>query len=179
MSTGKKRKSRGYQLTSESILFSKASLHHSSNLDTSVSEPPAKKRRADVSNGNKTSQGDQQDGIPIDGAAELLPIVQDLSDDAPERSLQAAEPRFQDAQSTIPDQAASNSPSQLGPGLSKAASEILDESAQLQQYAAMGAAAGAALNASKNMAPGKTGSRMRVESLPILDNLVRIILPHI
>jgi hypothetical protein len=64
---------------------------------------------------------------------------------------------------------------QLDPDMSKAISDIIDHSERFEQYCAMGAADDEASSGSKSLVFAKTGSRMKVESLPILDNLVRTI----
>jgi len=65
---------------------------------------------------------------------------------------------------------------QLDADMSNAISDIIDHSERFEQYCAMGAADDEASSSSKNLVFAKTGSRMKVESLPILDNLVRTIL---
>lgn len=64
---------------------------------------------------------------------------------------------------------------QLDPGMTKAISDIIDHSERFEQYCAMGAANEERSSGSKSLVFAKTGSRMKVESLPILDNLVTAI----
>ncbi len=66
---------------------------------------------------------------------------------------------------------------QLDPEMTKAISNIIDHSERFEQCCAMGAAEDERSSGSKSLVFAKTGSRMKVESLPILDNLVRS-LPH-
>ena len=63
---------------------------------------------------------------------------------------------------------------QLDADMTKTISDIIDHSDRFEQSCAMGAADNDGSSASKNMVFAKTGSRMKVESLPILDNLVRM-----
>lgn len=62
---------------------------------------------------------------------------------------------------------------QLDPNMTKAISDIIDHSERFEQYYALGAADDDGLLGSKGLILAKTGSRMKVESLPILDNLVK------
>ncbi len=61
---------------------------------------------------------------------------------------------------------------QLDADMTKAISDIIDHSERFELQCTMGAADNGGSPASKNMVFAKTGSRMKVESLPILDNLV-------
>ena len=63
---------------------------------------------------------------------------------------------------------------QLDPDMTKAISDIIDHSERFEQYCAMSAADDATATGSKGLIFAKTGSRMKVESLPILDNLVSV-----
>ena len=64
---------------------------------------------------------------------------------------------------------------QLDPGMTKAISDIIDHSERFEQYCAIGAAGNEGSLGMKSLVFARTGSRMKVESLPILDNLVRTI----
>lgn len=64
---------------------------------------------------------------------------------------------------------------QLDPEMTRAISDIIDHSERFEQYCALGAAEDEGSATSKSLVFAKTGSRMKVESLPILDNLVSTI----
>lgn len=63
--------------------------------------------------------------------------------------------------------------SQLDPEMKKAISDIIDHSERFEQYCATDTADDDGSQGSRALVFAKTGSRMKVESLPILDNLVR------
>lgn len=68
--------------------------------------------------------------------------------------------------------AATETSGQLDPDMTKATSDIIDHSERFEHYCAMSAADDVAATASKGLIFAKTASRMKIESLPILDNLV-------
>ena len=63
---------------------------------------------------------------------------------------------------------------QMGHEMATVISNIIDHSERVDQYCAMNAANETSQGSSKGLVFVKTGSRMKVESLPILDNLVNI-----
>jgi hypothetical protein len=137
----------------------------------------AKRRRTETSQSNASiiNSIEAAEGTEAEG-----PSQQPTSDDINTslRELQAhlkAHPQH-DGPAFEDGGASAETFGQLDADMSKAISDIIDHSERFEQYCAMGPADDEASSASKNLVFAKTGSRMKIESLPILDNLVWTIL---
>jgi hypothetical protein len=166
-------------LTTRPIGTRSSKATHNLNDETHTPRDRAAKRRR-----TETSQLDgaaaDLSHEPLDPSAAPVASEQPTSDDA-NASLRELRAQLKvhsehDGQHLESETASAETFGQLDPDMTKAISDIIDHSERFEQYCAMGAADDEeGLPGSKGLVFAKTGSRMKAESLPILDNLVRTI----
>jgi protein TBF1 len=153
---------------------SSKTIHQPQDQTSTPSDRAAKRRRTESSNRDasivKLIHGDS---LPVDtdGADQQL-IPEDTNADLSELRSHLKAHVEQDGPSHENGLAPTETFGQLDPDMTKAISDIIDHSERFEQYCAMSVADDAVAVASKGLVFAKTGSRMKVESLPILDNLV-------
>jgi hypothetical protein len=137
----------------------------------------AKRRRTDTSQNNASiiDTIEASEGTDVVGSSQQ-PTSDDINTSLRELQAQLKAHPQHDGPSFEDGGASAEAFGQLDEDMSKAISDIIDHSERFEQYCAMGAAYDENSSGSKNLVFAKTGSRMKVESLPILDNLVGTIL---
>jgi hypothetical protein len=136
----------------------------------STHERPVKRRRIESSQNDGSSiKHPMEDSAAVDAPDQPDDIDTDLKDLHTQliAHSQLDGPEFKSGAAPTEE-----TTGQLNPEMARAISDIIDHSERFEQYCAMGAADEDALSGSKSLVFAKTGSRMKVESLPILDNLV-------
>jgi hypothetical protein len=147
--------------------------HYPDDQTYAPADRAAKRRRTETLN-KDTSSADAPNGeLPSHpGGANELPASQKIDDSLRDLTAQSTAHSQQDGPSFENGAASADTFSQLDPDMTKAISDIIDHSERFEQYCAIGASDDAESPGSKGLVFAKTGSRMKVESLSILDNLV-------
>lgn len=145
--------------------------HDLENQASASSDRPAKRRRTETS---------KRDASPVELAEQQAPpdVLGSGESDDVDASLRELRAQLkvhseEDDQNRASGLAPAESLSQLDADMTKAISDIIDHSERFEQYCATSATDDEAHSGPKSLVFAKTGSRMKVESLPILDNLVR------